>query len=157
MKKNKKYSMVKMIYSSSKILFIVFLLARNSSGFEILFSPEGGIQQRIISEIQKANTSIDIAIYKFTEMPLAQALVAAHKKGVQIRLLLDADKSRGTFSKYRFLEESGVQTIKLIEGINGGKLHHKFAIIDGKLALSGSYNWTGHAERRNFEDCAFST
>ena len=47
--------------------------------------------------------------------------------------------------------------IKITHGIGRGIMHNKFAIFDGKLMVTGSYNWTNNAERFNYENAIFIT
>jgi hypothetical protein len=118
------------------------------------FSPSGGIASRIVQEIQRAGMSIDIAIYTFTETEIANALMAAKNRGVSIRIIADSQEASATGSVIGRLERAGFQ-IKRTEGIGSGIMHNKYAIFDGQVLLTGSYNWSGAAETKNFENAIF--
>ena len=101
------------------------------------------------SLINHAQTSIDVAMFSFTSRPLAWALVRAAQRGVRVRVVLDDGQARSRWSKYRFLKKKGIP-VKLDN--RSAYMHHKFAVIDGKLVITGSYNWTASAEKRNDEN-----
>ena len=103
----------------------------------------------IESFINNAHQSIDVAMFSFTSRPLAWALVKAAQRGVRVRVILDDGQARSRWSKYRFLVKRGIP-VKLDN--RSAYMHHKFAVIDGKLVITGSYNWTASAEKRNDEN-----
>lgn len=124
---------------------------------KVFFSPNGGCQDAVIYEIQRARKSIDVAMYAFTSRPIARAILDAYRRGVKVRVVMDkrfATSSR--FSKYSFLKKRGIP-VKLVspppgKGGRVGLMHHKFAVIDGKVLLTGSFNWTASAEKLNYEN-----
>jgi len=137
----------KLVYS---ILF-VFLWSKAawSSDITVYFSPNGGCQYAVISEIRKAVQSIDIAMYYLSSRDIAQALLKAQERKVKIRIVLDQGQEIESASKSGYLVKHGFQ-IKYHLGF--GLMHNKFAIIDGKTMITGSFNWTITAEERNEEN-----
>lgn len=131
--------------------FLVILCFSTVYTLDVYFSPNGGCQERIIREIDKAQNYINIAMYSFTARPIAQALVRARKRGVKIKILLDRFQAKGKYSKSRYFEKRGFD-VKIISGVGRGLMHNKFAVIDGLLVITGSYNWTASAEHRNDEN-----
>ena len=117
---------------------------------EVYFSPSGGIQQALIGLIDKAQSNVDAAIYIFTSEPLAARVVAAHERGVAVRLVVDADACDSvTGSRCDQLEQSGV----LLHRRSGwGLMHNKFAVFDGRILVTGSANWSAAAENDNAEN-----
>jgi len=129
---------------------------------EVHFSPNGGVQQAVAKRIDEAQESIDVAMYAFTNRELAWALVKAQQKGIDVRVLLDGKFSSSCkYCKKRFLCRRNVE-VRLYrsplkgEGA-GGIMHHKFAIVDHRILILGSYNWTASAERRNCENLLIIT
>ncbi|MGH9447550.1 MAG: phospholipase D-like domain-containing protein [Terriglobia bacterium] len=120
---------------------------------EVLFTRSGSIARRIEGLIRQATASIDCALYRLEHPALANALDEAAARGVAVRLVLDRGKLREGHSAIR-LEEPGRAAVRISSGPYGGKskMHHKFAVVDGKIALSGSYNWTVESESGNFEN-----
>jgi phosphatidylserine/phosphatidylglycerophosphate/cardiolipin synthase-like enzyme len=134
-------------------LFLLFSLLCNSSigyaDIKIYFSPNGGCQDAVVSEIEKAKVSINIAMYSFTSRQITQALLEAKSKNVRIRVVLDKGQKLESYSKSRYLIAKGFD-VKYHNG--NGLMHNKFAVIDGKVLITGSFNWTAGAEHRNEEN-----
>ncbi|MCX5712661.1 MAG: phospholipase D-like domain-containing protein, partial [Candidatus Omnitrophica bacterium] len=66
------------------VLLTICLSVFNESG-QVYFSPNGGCQEAIVSEISKARKNIDIAVYYLTSREIAQELVTAKDRGVKAR------------------------------------------------------------------------
>ncbi|GAI44488.1 unnamed protein product, partial [marine sediment metagenome] len=92
---------------------------------------------------------INIAMYIFTDREIALPLAKARERGVKVRLYLDKDQVDYKYSQSRFLVQKG---IKARISTNNYIMHHKFAIIDNRILLTGSYNWTFSANHRNDEN-----
>ena len=138
------------------ILCFIFLVPGLCSAQEIkvYFSPNGGCKQAVISEIRKASRTIDIAMYYLSSRDIAHALVRAQDNGVQIRIVLDQGQEIESASKGGYLVQYGCD-IRYHMGF--GLMHNKFAIIDGKVLITGSFNWTLTAEERNEENLLIIT
>jgi len=134
------------------ILILGLFLFSHSFSFaeiRIFLSPEGGIAEEIIRQIDNAREYIDIAIYSFTYEPVAEAIIKAKNRGVKIRILMDKGQSKGKYSKYKFFLN---KDISVIQDRHAGIMHNKIAIIDGRILFTGSYNWSKSAEERNEEN-----
>ena len=116
---------------------------------KVLFSPQDNCAQEIVSEIDKAKDYIYVAMYFFTSRPIAQALIRAKDRGVDVKVCMDQEQPTYEYSKSRFLENKSIN-IKLISG--SGIMHNKFCIIDDHITLTGSYNWTVSADLKNDEN-----
>ncbi len=134
-----------------------FLLCISLSAYadtKIYFSPNGGCQQAVITEIGNAQYAIDIAMYYLTSREIAQELVKAKDRKVIIRIVLDQGQETQNYSKSRYLIKRGFE-IKY--HIGPGIMHNKFALIDGKVLLTGSFNWTPTANEKNEENLLIIT
>ena len=120
----------------------------------MIFSPKGGASKELARLIKAAKTEIMVAAYAFSSKYLGQALSAALKRGIKIRVLLDGDNARKSYSIDEWLAGEGI-TVQFIE-IKRGSLHHKFMLIDAKLLITGSYNFTNESEFRNYEAAIFT-
>lgn len=91
-------------------------------------------------------------MYRLTNPRLAQSLEGARGRGVQVRLITDEGKYEATETTRRLLAESAIR-FRTLDGRRGKgtKLHHKFAILDRKIVLAGSYNWTLESEEGNYD------
>jgi phosphatidylserine/phosphatidylglycerophosphate/cardiolipin synthase-like enzyme len=135
-----------------RALCLFFLFAVSSLVYadtQVYFSPNGGCQGAVITEINKAQKSIDVAIYSFTSREIAQALVEAESRHIKVRIVLDKAQKNERYSKSRYLISKGLD-VKYHSG--PGLMHNKFAVIDGQVLLTGSFNWTASAEERNDEN-----
>jgi phosphatidylserine/phosphatidylglycerophosphate/cardiolipin synthase-like enzyme len=98
--------------------------------------------------IRGAKDRIYVAIYSFTSDRLAEALIEARRRGVDVRVVMERREANGTGSEYPRLLGAGVE-VRL--DANPGLMHHKFMVIDGEIVVTGSYNWSA-AEERNDEN-----
>jgi len=133
---------------ASALILLVFSLP-SLAEIKIFFSPNGGIADEIIKQIDASQKYIDIAMYSFTSQPIAEAIIRAKNRGVKARILLDKLQAAGKYSQYQFLFDSGIE---VITDVHAGIMHNKIAIIDGMVLFTGSYNWTKSAEEKNEEN-----
>lgn len=120
-----------------------------SEEVEVFFSPHGNCQLEIQEELEQATKTIDLTMYTFTSKDLAETLVKAKMKGCKIRVFLDDGMKTAKYSQANKLEDAGI----LVKFDNhAGLMHNKFVVIDGKTAITGSYNWTSRAENQNDEN-----
>ncbi len=120
---------------------------------KVLFS---GISHELIRSIDSAKQSVDVAMAWFTNDDLFNALLKCLRRGVKVRLLLLDDPINWNpyapeFSKL----EKWTGAFKVYPR-EDAFMHHKFCVIDNKLVVTGSYNWTYYAETRNLENVVFS-
>jgi phosphatidylserine/phosphatidylglycerophosphate/cardiolipin synthase-like enzyme len=134
------------------ILLLLLLLppaqvAAGPATIENAFSPEQGATDLIVKTIGEARQSVRVAAYFFTSWPIADALVEARRRGVDVKVVLDSHQ------KYRrvigYLGRNGIAT-----RVNGryAIMHDKFMIIDGRTLETGSFNFTRAAEYENAEN-----
>lgn len=116
---------------------------------EIGFSPEGGAEALVIRAIGAAQQEILVAAYSFTSKPIAQALLAAHKRGVQIRAVLDKSQRSERYSAATFLANQGIR-VRIDE--KHAIQHNKYLVIDGHSVELGSFNYSRAAAERNAEN-----
>ncbi|GMV39819.1 MAG: hypothetical protein AMXMBFR64_15350 [Myxococcales bacterium] len=116
---------------------------------EAWFSPDDDCPERIVALLRTALRSVDICVFTITDDRLADAVLAAHRRGVAVRLLTDDEKSLDVGSDVDKLASRGVA---VRYDRTQHHMHHKFAVIDGALLLTGSYNWTRSAADFNDEN-----
>ncbi len=115
----------------------------------VYFSPGEECLQAILSHINRATRKISICLFTISDDRIAEALISKHKNGVSIRVISDNDKINDKGSDIEKLANAGIP-IRL--DITENHMHHKFALFDGNITLTGSYNWTRSAERYNHEN-----
>lgn len=118
-------------------------------GMTAFFSPSGGCTDAIVSEINKANLSIDILAYTFTSPEIGQAVAAAYERGVKIRVILDKRQRTDKRSQALFLHNHHVQVFIDDQHTIA---HNKVVLIDGKVLITGSFNFTVDSEDHNAEN-----
>jgi phosphatidylserine/phosphatidylglycerophosphate/cardiolipin synthase-like enzyme len=117
------------------------------------FSPhqdEEGCEAAVIAELAKAHKSVYVRAYSFTSEPIATALIDAHKRGVLVELVLDPTNAPG--SKTSQGDRCHHAGIPIVVDHKHAISHNKVMIIDGKVVLNGSFNFTGAAEHHNAEN-----
>jgi phosphatidylserine/phosphatidylglycerophosphate/cardiolipin synthase-like enzyme len=123
-------------------------LAQTGS-IRIYFSPNGGCTDAILQQISRAKTEILIQAYSFTSKPIAQALLQAQKRGVAITAVLDKSNRTQKYSAATFLKNMG---IPVFIDDRHAIAHNKIMIIDNRVVITGSFNFTMGAETKNAEN-----
>ncbi len=133
------------------LIFLIKLTAAETGRplIEVLFSPSDECAQRIISEIDQAKNTVIVAMYYFTSRPLAQSIVDASVRGVDVKVCMDGSEPSYEYSKRVYLENKNIP-VKLITG--KGIMHNKFCVIDDEIVITGSFNWTARADLENDEN-----
>ena len=123
--------------------------AHAADGIEVLFSPGGGCTDAVVREIGRARQSLDVQAYSFTSAPISKAVADAHARGVRVRVVLDKSQATAKYSSATYLFNHGVPVyIDRAHAI----AHNKVMLIDGRVILTGSFNFTKAAEERNAEN-----
>lgn len=106
------------------------------------------IEKEIISAIDSAESRILIAVAWFTNQLIYDSLLQACQRQVVIKIiLLDDIFNRNEFGiDFGSLSNKGAEVRFAVP--SNGTMHHKFCIVDDKV-ITGSYNWTYHANQNN--------
>lgn len=116
---------------------------------EAYFSPKGGCQAAIVREMMKARHEILVQAYSFTADPLTYALVELKKQGVLVEIVLDKSNEVDRYSDLKICLDAGLDVRVDHEHPIA---HNKIMIIDQKVVITGSYNFTNQAEGENAEN-----
>ncbi len=92
---------------------------------------------------------LDAACYTFSLESVADELVAAQKRGVRVRVILDRGQGAQTWTQGDRLLSAGVS---VLVNTHSGLMHNKFLVADGASIATGSFNWTKAAIERNDEN-----
>lgn len=122
---------------------------RTAGRAEAWFSPDDDCPERIIALLGTTLRSADICVFTITDDRLARAVHDAHRRGVAVRVLSDDEKSMDTGSDADRLASRGI-AVRYDKSPH--HMHHKYAILDGSILLTGSYNWTRSAAEFNDEN-----
>jgi phosphatidylserine/phosphatidylglycerophosphate/cardiolipin synthase-like enzyme len=113
------------------------------------FSPKGGCTEAIVREIGHARHEILVLAYSFTSKPIAQALVDAKLRGVHVEIVLDHSNEHELYTDLHYFLEQGLTPV--IDP-HHAIAHNKVMVIDSRTVLTGSFNFTHHAENDNAEN-----
>jgi phosphatidylserine/phosphatidylglycerophosphate/cardiolipin synthase-like enzyme len=106
---------------------------------EAAFSPDGGATGLVVKVIESARQEIRLAAFSFTDPTIAQALVAAHRRGVDVKVVLDKSQRSERYTSATFLANAGIPV-----RINSRYplMHQKFLCADRQHVQQGSFNYT---------------
>lgn len=107
-------------------------------------------QAGLIQVIESAQKTLDMAIYSFTDGDVADAVAACAERGVTVRILSDKTQSGNGYQK-KILRRLKKENIPVKVDAHSGIMHLKITIADGKIATTGSYNYTKSADQENDE------
>ncbi|HWQ15723.1 MAG TPA: phospholipase D-like domain-containing protein [Roseiflexaceae bacterium] len=115
----------------------------------VFFSPEGGAEAEVLRQVAGARRSIRVLAFSFTSEPIAAALVARARQGVDVRAVLERQNAAGRGAMLGVVRAGGVAALE-----DGGcyLLHHKAIVVDERVVITGSYNFTAGAEHSNDEN-----
>lgn len=127
----------------------IFPLGQQS--VEMWFLPDDPTAiSRLKGLIRGAQKSIRIAMFTWTRRDLANEVIAAKRRGVQVEIAIDQTAARGAGAEVTQMLLKGGIRVKL--GSGSSLLHHKFMEVDHKILVNGSANWTMAAFSKN-DDC----
>jgi len=119
---------------------------------ELHFSPEEKLDLVLNREIDAATSSIDVAMFTFTEPSVRDALIDAAGRGVAVRVITESKQAART-DLDELLEAAGVEVVRAANRIGTySAMHHKYAVVDGATVITGATNWTKTGTRRSEED-----
>jgi len=116
---------------------------------EAHFSPGPSCLNRVIGLLRAAARTADLCIFTIADDRITRAIREAHGRRVRVRIVTDNDKMNDLGSDVDELARAG---IPVAIDRSSFHMHHKFAVFDGRLLLTGSYNWTRQAAESNEEN-----
>lgn len=123
---------------------VYFTAPTGSRDFDTYF---GGVDEEIIALINTVQRTLDIAAFEWNNPRITQAVLDAHNRGVQVRMVVDdehvLEDDRSTIGT---LIDAGVP---VVDDSRTGFMHNKFMVIDGSTVLTGSMNFTMNGSYRN--------
>ena len=120
---------------------------------EVHFSPGETCAQTIVARFRNCRRSADVCVFTITDDRISFAIADAHRRGVAVRIVTDDEKANDPGSDAIRLAGAG---IPVRVDASPYHMHHKFAVFDRDVVISGSYNWTVSASRNNEENLVVS-
>lgn len=121
---------------------------------DVLFSPGQDIPENIAFYMSQAKKSVDLCVFTISDDVLSDCLKGLHERGVKVRIITDNNKMSDSGSQVKELARCGID-VKVDN--SRYHMHNKFGIIDGRIAFTGSYNWTYTAKMHNQENLVVTT
>jgi len=145
-----------------KNFYILCLLMSNlvsadtfeNTKYEVCFTPGEDCTKLIVDTIKKSKKSIKIQAYSFTSAPIAQAIVDAQNRGIDVEAILDKSQFSDRYSVSKFLLNHDIPVWK---DHRVAIAHNKVIVIDGAIVITGSFNFTKAAQERNAENIIIIT
>ena len=89
--------------------------------------------------LQDAQFSLDVCMFTIACRELSEILIRAHRDGLIVRVIMDVEQTRAIGSQLVRMRRAGIE----VRTDNTSYfMHHKFVLIDGKMLINGSLNWT---------------
>jgi phosphatidylserine/phosphatidylglycerophosphate/cardiolipin synthase-like enzyme len=110
----------------------------------------GGIEERLIALMDRAQRTLDVAVYELDLENVAEAMARAARRGVRVRLVTDTDtlesRERAEQAVFATLQAANIPVVP-----DGRRpiMHNKFTIVDGEWVQTGSRNYTVNDTYRN--------
>lgn len=129
----------------------VAMPATASPSIQTAFSPEHGALQLVLNTIGSARESILLMGYSFTSPEVVRALIDAHRRGVDVKVVLDekGNRSKASVAAMSLVARAGIP-IRTNERY--AILHDKIIIVDDHTVETGSFNYTRAGARNNSEN-----
>ena len=120
---------------------------------DVYFSPGEDCLNALIRALDEVTKTVDICVFTITDNRVSRRILAAHSRGVTVRIITDDDKSEDRGSDVDDLARQGI-AVRCDNSPH--HMHHKFAVFDRTTVATGSYNWTRSAAEHNRENLLIS-
>lgn len=135
---------IKALKAENKELREVNIKVNQNKEIPIKFYDEN-IEEIIIDTIRGAKNEICIAMAYFMSDILIDELYRAKDKGINIKVIID-NNDKNNNSKLRIFNICNVLRIAEVKSKYKNIMHNKYCIIDNKIVIDGSYNWSKAAK-----------
>ena len=120
--------------------------------FELHFAPDERLDSVLRDQINKAQDSIEIAMFGLTERKVQDALIKAMERGVEVSIVTEQKMANKTPLDEK-VEQAGAHVVRAANRVGPfSAMHHKYAVVDGKRLITGACNWTKNGTRYSDED-----
>jgi len=125
-------------------------LSIDDTDLEVYFSPDDGVAEHILEVLNAAEENIYFMAFSFTTDEFGQAIRSQAERGLTVAGVMEEQQIKSNIgTEYDFFKQAGLAVFA--DG-NEGQMHHKTMIVDEKIVITGSYNFSRSAEIRNDEN-----
>lgn len=121
---------------------------------QVLFASEDKVASHLVPLIEQAQKSIRFMAFSFTHTEIGDAVLARAGAGVDVRGIFE---TRGSETEYSQLPRLYCAHVPVRQDGNPATFHHKVFVIDDKLVITGSFNFSGNADQSNDENAVIIT
>ena len=121
----------------------------NGTVIKAFFSPDDDVEAIIADRVRQAAVSVHFMAFSFTSDTIGDAMVEMHHQGVKVTGIMEKVGSGTKYSEYAKMKSAG---IAVYLDKNPFLMHHKIIIIDGRIVIIGSFNFTKNANELNDEN-----
>lgn len=140
-----------LIKNYSLLIIFLFVFPSISLGCDVsaYFSPQDNIEQIILSAMDKAKETVHLSLFGISNRRLADKLVDLKTGGINIVLCIDKKQAALKSDLHAYLKKNGIVVVVKKTGVLE---HNKFAIIDSRVVVMGSWNWSASAQAQDNSD-----
>lgn len=120
---------------------------------ECYFFPNVCNEIKVANMLRTCKQTLDVAIFALTNDKIGASIEEAFKRGVKVRLIADDECAKFPGGEVYRLAALGIPT--KTDNSFRYHMHHKFAILDNSVVVTGSFNWTSQAVKYNQENIMF--
>lgn len=113
------------------------------------FAPEDNVERIINGRLKKAKKSIRFMAFSFTSDVIGETMIAKFKDGITVEGIFE---KRGAGSQHSEYTKMMIEGLPVVKDRNRNVMHHKVIIIDDTLVITGSFNFSENANRKNDEN-----
>lgn len=137
-------------FHNDKVTLRPYDINTNNLKLDVYFSPQDrAVSSAVVPLIKKSTKYIYIPTFVLTHNGVTQELINAKRRGVDVKIIIDALNASGKHSKHQILRDNGIE----VKTENyAGKMHSKSMMVDDKYTVIGSMNFSNSGDKRNDEN-----
>lgn len=128
------------------ILSFLMLTTQGHASVAVYFSPENNCEAQFVNLINKAQHTIKISCFGITNTNIYNAILAAHKRGVQVLICEDKMQAAGKSDKSKEMPSDGIEDVIKKTAVLE---HNKMLVVDGNDTIIGSWNLSQNAQSQD--------
>ena len=90
------------------LMILAPVFSASAGNIDIAFSPNHGSLNLVLKAINSAQKGICMATYSFTSTPVSEAIMAAKRRSVEIKIVSDEKANNKKYTATTFLANQGV-------------------------------------------------
>ena len=119
---------------------------------ENYFASEEDVASLLANVVAEAESEILFMAYSFTQEDIGEAMLARAEQGVTLRGIFETTGSETPFSYFPVMRDAGLSGVSVRQDGNPRLMHHKVIIVDRRVVVFGSFNFSGNANDSNDEN-----